>query len=150
MREILFRGKRLGTGEWVYGMPVRIYRNSRLTNRWEIAKGENIDELDYDIPSIYWEDEVDPETVSQYIGRKDDKGRRIYEGDIVLSDDLVYGEGGCFLIQWNEDWNGWDANRVGAKDDNYTIGELGDMEIVGNRWDTPNLLGGETQEGPDR
>lgn len=139
MREILFRGKRLGTGEWVEGDLLPIVGGRQ--DGWRAICPQTITMGPY---------EVNPETVSQYIGRKDDKGRRIYEGDIVLSDDLVYGEGGCFLIQWNEDWNGWDANRVGAKDDIYTIGELGDMEIVGNRWDTPNLLGGETREGPDR
>ena len=139
MREILFRGKRRDNGEWVEG---DLLQYSTMT---VIQVKEQVDLL-----TRLEAFPVDPETVSQYIGSKDDKGRRIFEGDIVLSDDLVYGEGGLFQIQWNENWHGWDANRVGAKDDIYTIGELGDTEIVGNRWDTPNLLGGETQEGPDR
>ena len=139
MREILFRGKRLHNGEWVEG---DLLQYSTMT---VIQVKEQIDLL-----TRLEAFPVDPETVSQYICRKDDKDRRIFEGDIVLSDDLVYGEGGCFLIQWNEDWNGWDARRVGTTDDLFGIEELGDMEIVGNRWDTPNLLGGETQEGPDR
>ena len=139
MREILFRGKRLDTGEWVEGDLLSIVGGRE--DGWRAICPQTAAMSPY---------QVEPETVSQYIGRKDDKGRRIYEGDIVLSDDLVFGEGGLFQIQWNETWHGWDANRVGAKDDIYTIGELGDIEIVGNRWDTPNLLGGETKEGPDR
>ena len=139
MREILFRGKRLGAGEWVEG---DLLQYSTMT---VIQVKEQVDKL-IRIEAF----PVDPETVSQYIGLKDSKGTKIFEGDIVLSDDLVYGEGGLFLIQWNEEWHGWEANRVGAKDDIYTIGELGDMKIVGNRWDTPNLLGGLTEEGPDR
>lgn len=139
MREILFRGKRLDNGEWVEGDLLQYSTMTVIQVKEQVGNLTRIEAFP-----------VDPETVSQYIGRKDNKDRRIYEGDIVLPDDLVYGEGGCFLIQWNEDWNGWDANRVGAKDDIYTIVELGDMEIVGNIWDNKELLGGETQEGPDR
>lgn len=140
MREILFRGKIADKHEWAYGdlrhMTDEDGRELSVMLITDYSKG-----LTY---------LVDPETVSQYISLKDSKGTKIFEGDIVLSDDLVYGEGGLFLIQWNEEWHGWDANRVGAKDDIYTIGELGDMKIVGNRLDTPTLLGGETKAGPDR
>lgn len=141
MREILFRGKRKCDGRWVEGYYVQ--KENPFTE-----DGMPIKHLIFEFAPFA--EDVDPETLSQYIGLKDSKGTKIFDGDIVLSDDLVYGEGGLFQIQWNEEWHGWDANRVGAKDDIYTIWELGDMEIVGNRWDTPNLLGGETQEGPDR
>ena len=138
MREILFRGRRRDTGEWVYGDLLQYSIMSIIQTKTRVNGLIRIEAFP-----------VDPESVAQHIGRKDNNGRRIFEGDILLVDDVVCGEGGLFLIRWNEDWNGWDANMI-ETEDRFSIEDLGDMKIVGNRWDTPNLLGGLTEEGPDR
>ena len=73
MREILFRGKHTRTGDWVEGL---LWKNKYHTNRLFISCFPDKDDNEEAFL-------VDPNTVGQYTGLTDKKGKKIFEGDIV-------------------------------------------------------------------
>ena len=74
MDEILFRGKRVDNGEWIFGyfyMP----NNDMPLSKWygqtfiQVRHGDTV--------------EVIPETVGQYMWMKDKNGEKLFKGDII-------------------------------------------------------------------
>jgi uncharacterized phage protein (TIGR01671 family) len=134
MREILFRGKRVDNGEWVYGYPYENYRNSYLRKLIalppnEFGRGEYI--------------EVIPETVGQYTGLTAN-GKKIFEGDVVNvntnKDSLHHSYRGRHLIIKFDEYHRFVASgRL-----EYPLCNHYEWEIIGNIHDNPELLkGGE-------
>ena len=140
MREILFRGKRIDNGEWVYGA----YSHHNSLNRGFIVN-VGVDK----ISPIAWTCEVIPETVGQYTGLTDKNGKKIFEGDILESKFTKMPYLVCFgeYTYSDEYWDGqsvcgWynedECGRVtvfGCPDDWATV--------IGNIHDNPELLKGE-------
>lgn len=136
MREILFRGKRVDNGEWVFG-------SYAFEPRRKGAFGQTISDLDQERHYIvskknyeYWE--VVPETVGQYTGLTDKNGKRIFEGDIVSSNKRKT------WIGMGEVWFGnsafWCGEREWAKLLRVVCLEDEQAEIIGNIHDNPELL----------
>lgn len=76
MRELLFRGKELRSGIWHYGN-YGVFRND-FTG---VVDGYWIESNHYE--GGYCEIQIDPETLGQYIGRKDKNGAKVFKGDKV-------------------------------------------------------------------
>ena len=85
MREILFRGRDVDTGEWRYGDLVR-------------NTDHDIAIYDCNIDTDYAGTPVLEETVGQYTGLKDKNGKRVFEGDCF--DEYEDGEFSRFVVEY--------------------------------------------------
>lgn len=158
MREYLFHGKRLDNGEWVEGFLVEneddVYRAFIVSSaRWEVDADGDTDLMETQVF------EVDPETVGQFTGLTDQKGTRAFTDSVIKYSGeyghVVYGvvrfgeippvvgvnaDHIGFYIEWQNDganmWNEWWRNDL-----KYWLAESL-CEIIGNRWDNPELLEG--------
>ena len=137
-REILFRGKRMDSGEWVYGCYFQMIVDGTVSI---LEMREHPTTLPFDFLIRESLIAVGPETVCQYTGLTDRNGRR-FEGDIFQASDGEYFQ--RYIITWSEDLLGWYAECVGDPDGTLPLSEfrVGDIEVIGNIFDNPELLEG--------
>ena len=156
MREILFRGKRVDNGEWVYGLLCRV--GDTYANIVEKSTEAMCTVL--------------TNTIGQSTGLTDKNGKKIFEGNIVRLFDISVGEivqeCGAFGIgcrkQIDYDYlaseiapvTGSNNTPMFCYNDNFVsllelwwnYNEEGDeisvIEVIGNIHDNPELLGGES------
>lgn len=134
MREILFRGKRVDNGEWVYGLLCRVGDTYA-----------NIVEKSTEVMCT-----VLTNTIGQSTGLTDKNGREIFEGDILkicpdcdycedYSISTVYSYNGVLCVDYRGD--DFDSTALGFIND---VNDDADFEIIGNIYDNPELVGDES------
>ena len=145
MREILFRGKRIDNGEWVFGS-LLAWRDGDT----DICchNSDNNGEMDKVI--------VRPETVGQFTGLTDKNGKKVFEGDILKFTDENADYEWIGKVEFgnpNAEYN-WGFQLVyikGTKPNTdillwFDMEETGAYsEVIGNIHDNPELL--EVEDG---
>ena len=127
MREILFRGK-FGN-EWKYGF---------LSIE---PKGLVIKEPYKNESSNVWH--IDADTVGQYTGLTDKHGTKIFEGDIVKYGDTVHNV--VFEQRNGTAYFGLVYSTLETLSFGY-YQDLKQIEVIGNIYDNPELVGGEEND----
>lgn len=133
MREILFRGKTIYTGEWVHGIAFP-HNDGSCTLTYRNPKDGSLECR-----------EVDPDTVGQFTGLTDKDGARIYEGDILQArlDDSFPDSVTTCVVEWRTDPHiGWFIRQAGRACEPDPLDNFAGKywEIVGNIHDNPDML----------
>lgn len=130
-REIKFRGKSIMNntcGDWLYSSGIKY--------------GDDVEVMYCDEDTSEEWNYIDKETVGQYTGLHDKNGKEIYEGDIVqglfadqeepeIKGQVIYSNGQASYIV------------IASNNDEWELGYLDNLEVIGNIYDNPELLGGK-------
>lgn len=162
MREILFRGKRVGNGEWVEGfyaeLPFPVSSAASPMDRTirDLYTAPCIISVSKKPYSLYCGelspkgfvtrvDQVILETVGEYTGLTDKNGKRIFEGDIVRYRPEYWSEPHWSIVEYCADK--WNYPAFDLKDHDYEGNGLQFaheegvwLEVIGNIHDNPELL----------
>lgn len=127
MRKIEYRGKRIDNGEWVFGF--LDYRNDGFFIHVVDDIAPTYADPGGDKYSEYFE--VDPKTIGEYIGLKDNKKRDIYEGDKIR-----HSLWGIFTIVWDDISAGFRAVDGKGGDLNMGHAQLKRCRIIGDIYES--------------
>ena len=126
VKTYLFRAKRTLDREWVFGDLLRFEERAYIHNGIDIAY-----------------DQVDKNTIGEYIGFDDSKNNQVFEGDIVC----FYGDRELkYVIEYSVRAAAYVARLIGAKNDDPRMWShlvawpYMEAKVIGNIHDNPELI----------
>ena len=128
MREVLFGGKSIKNGQWVYGNGVDLNWSDVyiLVKEYDGTVGYcGVDEV-----------EVEPSTVGQYTGLTDKNGTKIFEGDIANGMNCLHPDRNKFRVSFTD--GGF--YLVDEDDVPWHIDNINGVVVIGNIYDNPELV----------
>lgn len=151
MDRYLYRAKRLDNGEWVQGVPFKV------EGKWVllINDNENLLRVHYIEENMWTAEiyaiEVDESTICQCTGLKDKKCKLIWENDIVRDT-----HGNFYAVFYYNNY--YRFSWICVKSDTFLVGAMWNLwsfhsfevEVIGNIFDNPDLLGINTQNDLER
>ncbi len=139
----LYRGKRIDNGEWVEGY---LTQHTLLPANGETYLGFVIEPY----PKKLWvveSYEVDPDTVGECTGMRNDKGKLLFEGDAIKYKDRFFGEV-ISVIEYDPEGACFCAHTLRSPNNpalDIVMNES-KIELLGPLCDNPELLkGGESE-----
>lgn len=142
-REIKFRGKMIPENEWIFGTILRIPAppvcfGKSETDKYYIQFPDPRYMPDWNMPYKMVQGEVNPDTIGQYTGLHDKNGKEIYEGDIVK---IKYRDEDIGKVIYEH--NGFSIDVTNMNKNYGRVSFVNNfMEVIGNIYDNPELLGG--------
>ena len=149
MREIIFRGKRTSTKEWVEGdlQQDRDLEQFYIYGYDYYTDGGGLEREEFCF-------EVLPDTVGQYAGLTDKNGKKIFEGDrLTVPDDEIdeavveFGSGSFRISLYGNRGAtmeyGWDETAGGygiVESEPIEFYGVNEVEVIGNIFDNSDLL----------
>ena len=119
MRQILFRGKTVKTGEWIEGCLsyfIDADFHSFIEDRVTLERIEVI-----------------PESVGQFVGMFDKYGKKIYEGDVILVEDHPYK--GKYIVKYiGTGFKAVNTDKTATIQEFYVI-NIWESEVIGRSYD---------------
>lgn len=133
MRPILYRAKAINrapngnyrtdyqNGDWVYGLVSRLDEYSA-----EMTNTDGISGID-----------VDRETICEWTGLTDKNGKKIFEGDIIrgkVDKEIIA------IVEWTDKMALFSVREHGSPIRYCDLCFCFDVEVIGNKFDNPELL----------
>ena len=130
--------------EWIFGTILRIPAppvcfGKSETDKYYIQFPDPRYMPDWNMPYKMVQGEVNPDTIGQYTGLHDKNGKEIYEGDIVK---IKYRDEDIGKVIYEH--NGFSIDVTNMNKNYGRVSFVNNfMEVIGNIYDNPELLGGE-------
>lgn len=126
----LCKAKRTDNGEWVEGYLSYPFCTEKGNESYYFYAKDSLD--------FFCRCVVDPSTICQCTAMPDKNNKLIFENDIAIKHNDDDKE--PYLIRWSENYAAWELAQCGCAMYGFFDVDFGEIEVIGNAIDNPELL----------